>query len=886
MAQHDLPKAIDINASWFGPPDRDQHEIALAAARQGRAVTYHRFSKMTESPDSIARQNEVTRPYVSSRKLDLVQAYDEPKASGAYMDNRDVLLRLLDDVDRLNIGHVVVESTDRLGRGIAVLGEIWGQLESKGVTIHDASAGVPIDSIRFAVSAGMAEADRKRIIRILESGRDTAAKKGKPIMGRCLGYRFELDDASRRVRVIDESEARTVQEIFRLFLSGVSPAAIARMLNEEVPGGRHGKKWSASHIRGSRIRPGGILRRLRYTGVQTFRQSYTTRKEGGTRTPPRWRSTDAWILSPVIPELQIITPEMFVATQQKLAEGDREYADRRTEGRKRNQYWGKRGTRLLSGVMHCGHCGAPMFMRSYKNEGKSFRCGDTDKGRSRCRPSSIVMHWVENAVAELLGAELSDWKHTKSFVEQYNKAADTRLAQEAKSRGEVEKRLERLNFEFDATFDTAMMAGFTDQWVVQKRQALSKEEESLRETLARLDAGAPGPARLKADGIHVVRDALGHLIQGGPIDTSRREGVGLVAAFRSLVCKVVAKVVPSGELEVGVELSPSAVLSNGPTDLRRIVLSGRFRRPRRGAPRRRRLQTEWETLAVTGAHRRADSDWQAIRRLVPKSFSGGGGERVGARQTVEAALFHLRNGVPRTRLPTVFGNRKAIAAAVKRLGIGGWWRAVEPELRRVRPDLLEGVLGSKLLPVGRSVAAGAVARLTPLQGFRSGAHRLTDDEWLLIEHALPPDELKAAGVQSVAPRALVDVVMFLAKEGLSPNYLPKRFGRREELERGVYWLLRQGRWGRIADILRRDSPRTLDGACFQLLERYFTSSRCFKLGGRLVKAEAMAVILGEIEAEVARGVPTRLATSRAGVPYQSYLRFRTNPLLRSLVGRR
>jgi hypothetical protein len=138
--------------------------------------------------------------------------------------------------------------------------------------------------------------------------------------------------------------------------------------------------------------------------------------------------------------------------------------------------------------------------------------------------------------------------------------------------------------------------------------------------------------------------------------------------------------------------------------------------------------------------------------LVPKSFSGRG-ERVGAGRTVEAALFHLRNRVPLERLPAAFGNRLRIAAAVKRLAFGGWWRVVEPALREVRPDLLEGAAGSKLLPVGRSAASGAGARMTPLKGFKSGAHRLTDQEWLLIEHALPPDELKAAGVESVTPRA-------------------------------------------------------------------------------------------------------------------------------------
>jgi hypothetical protein len=132
----------------------------------------------------------------------------------------------------------------------------------------------------------------------------------------------------------------------------------------------------------------------------------------------------------------------------------------------------------------------------------------------------------------------------------------------------------------------------------------------------------------------------------------------------------------------------------------------------------------------------------------------------------------------------------------------------------------------------------------------------------------------------------MDVMMFLAKEELRPNYLPKRFGARAELEQAIHWLLRQGRWGQIVEILRRESPRTLDGACFELLERYFALSRCFKLGGRMMEAEAMAAILRGIEAEVATGVPTRLATSRAGVPYQSYLRFRTNPLLRTLVGQR
>lgn len=70
-----------------------------------------------------------------------------------------------------------------------------------------------------------------------------------------------------------------------------------------------------------------------------------------------------------------------------------------------------------------------------------------------------------------------------------------------------------------------------------------------------------------------------------------------------------------------------------------------------------------------------------------------------------------------------------------------------------------------------------------------------------------------------------------------------------------------------------------------MLESYFAPSRRFKLAGRMVGAKVMAEILRGIEAEVVGGVMTRDATRKVGIAYQSYLRFRTHPLLRGYCKR-
>jgi hypothetical protein len=67
-------------------------------------------------------------------------------------------------------------------------------------------------------------------------------------------------------RTINETEAKVVREIFRLFAAGEGPRAIARRLNERGVSGPYGRPWSDTTVRGHAKKGTGILNNELYRG--------------------------------------------------------------------------------------------------------------------------------------------------------------------------------------------------------------------------------------------------------------------------------------------------------------------------------------------------------------------------------------------------------------------------------------------------------------------------------------------------------------------------------------------------------------------------------------------------------------------------------------------
>ncbi len=138
---------------------------------------------------------------------------------------------------------------------------------------------------------------------------------------------------------VNEAEAPVVRIIFEKYVQeGFGAQRIASYLNDLGYRARTGKPWHHATIR-------GILCNLTYTGVLRCGESR----------------------SEVLPQLQIIEPELYEAAQHIRVSRSKDYEATRTVPRN------IAGNSLLSGNIFCGHCGARLTLTT---NGKRYPCKD------------------------------------------------------------------------------------------------------------------------------------------------------------------------------------------------------------------------------------------------------------------------------------------------------------------------------------------------------------------------------------------------------------------------------------------------------------------------------------------------------------------------------
>lgn len=152
--------------------------------------------------------------------------------------------------------------------------------------------------------------------------------------GRFNKRKHELYDLA-----INEAEAAVVGIVFDKYVhEGFGAQRIATYLNNLGYRARSGKMWHHATIR-------GIICNLTYTGVL---------RSGESR-------------SPVLPHLQLISPELFEAAQHIRTNRANSAEAERTVPRN------IAGNSLLSGNVFCGHCGARLNLTT---NGKAYPCKD------------------------------------------------------------------------------------------------------------------------------------------------------------------------------------------------------------------------------------------------------------------------------------------------------------------------------------------------------------------------------------------------------------------------------------------------------------------------------------------------------------------------------
>ena len=657
--------------------------IGRAASRERRvAVFYCRYSDKAEREPSIDRQIGNNRTYAHRHGMVLLgedggeHLYIDRSVSGGYLFDRTDFKRMIEDARAGKFDFIVFEDVDRFSRNLGDLAKLHEELNFLGVELHSTVRGL-ITNIEVALLGFLFSEQRTKIISLTTQGRWQAAEKGRHPGKACFGY-YTLPDAPGEL-MIDPATSIGVEWAFKWFDEGLGCVEIAERLDAATIPPPCGEKWSANTLRGCAGLGTGLLRNLKYKGIQAYgrverrRHPVTGRFIVTVRDPALWRMVS-------VPAWQIVDPELFDRVQVRLAENTRQPRRRPLDGE----------PQLFRAVSFCA-CGAKMH--GHMSGGKRWLfCSAAF--RSKCdHRGKILLRPVEQEILRAIRHHLVGPEAEAIFDTTFRVEWDAAVVKIQSERNRLTLAIEQTEARLFATTDPKNTKGMTEPRVIRMRQMIEArltEYESALKLLPMRSALASLP-----DGsVQQFAAQIDRLIERPPLDMQSQAERDLLDTLCEVVGRIEMRIHRSGcEVEVSGHLAGlygSGIAAH--VSPRRVAFTVRrlwfSPTPRRGPDR--------IEAAYDGSNEMGEDDWAAIRQLFPRRR----GNALDTRRVVDAALHHARTGIPVYALPAHFGKPSALAkairtirrsnslhAAVEVLAKRGSPAVVGIDRRRVRPKL-------------------------------------------------------------------------------------------------------------------------------------------------------------------------------------------------------
>jgi site-specific DNA recombinase len=300
---------------------------------------------------------------------------------------RPAFQRLLADMRAGKVSRVVCYDQDRLVRDMRELEDIADAVEAGGVEFTSVNGDIDLrtdNGIMIArIKAAVARNELDKISRRTARQKQQRVEAGKPLGQRFRTFGYERD------WTVNEEEAEVVKEVFRRATAGESQNGITADLKARGIKTAAGGEWTP-------LQTSRMLKTPKYAGLQTYKGEVIGK-------------------STVIPAL--------------VSEAEYEAVQNPQNGASFNfrKY-------LLSGIVHCWECKAPMSGFKAANNGSvRYRCDVRNGG---CGKVSIKAMWVEGLVDRYMSWYVSNQYaerlRAEPVVEENNeeaiKAADERIS--------------------------------------------------------------------------------------------------------------------------------------------------------------------------------------------------------------------------------------------------------------------------------------------------------------------------------------------------------------------------------------------------------------------------------------------------------------------------
>lgn len=354
------------------------------AKRKKRVAGYARVStELEEQQSSYMAQIEYYTGFIREHSdWELVRIYTDEGISATNTRHRNGFNSMISDALDGKIDLIITKSVSRFARNTVDSLSTVRRLKDAGIEIYFEKENIwTLDSkgeLLITIMSSLAQEESRSISENVTWGHRKRFADGKFSLAysRFLGY----DKGTDGNLVVNEDEAVTIREIYRLYLLGYSLNAIAKRLTSEkvvTPGGN--KVWNQSTVR-------NILTNEKYKGDALLQKTYTVdfltkkKKRNSGEVPQYYIENN---------HEPIIDPKTF-----ELAQAERlRRAVRAAEG---GRYSGKS---VFCGKIICGDCGRSFGSRVWHSNTKYrkiiYQCSGKYKSLSSCFTGHLYEDEIE-----------------------------------------------------------------------------------------------------------------------------------------------------------------------------------------------------------------------------------------------------------------------------------------------------------------------------------------------------------------------------------------------------------------------------------------------------------------------------------------------------------
>lgn len=515
-----------------------------------RVAIYARFSSDLQDVRSITDQVAAARDHATRQGWLVVGEFADAAISGSSLHNRPGLLDLLAAARQRQFDAVVTESIDRLSRDLEDIAGLHKRLAYWGVKIMTLADG-EVGKLHVGLKGIIASIHLDDLAQKTRRGQAGRVRAGRIPGGRSYGYDVVVHGEDRGQRTVNQVEAEIIRRMFREYVDGSSALEIAGRLNREGLAAPRGGEWNASTINGSRKRLNGIINNRLYIGKIVYNRQRFIKDPLTGRRQARPNSQSEW-LKQEVPGLAIVPTDLFEAAQRRRAR----YSAARLSHRRRPKH-------LLSGLAHCGCCGASMIIVRDDRIGCSARMNKNTCNNGR----TVRLAEIEQRILKVLQDHLLTPDVVASAVEAYRIERERLATRQAKSRRTAERELAAVMRKISGVI-AAIEAGGDTRSLAERINGLEAERRAIEARLPSCGADEvlilhPKVAeryRRRVDEIHTA------LSKG---NDAAREAVELV---RELIERIVVSPTDDGEpMKLELVGNVAALLEEQPRDGGAIV---------------------------------------------------------------------------------------------------------------------------------------------------------------------------------------------------------------------------------------------------------------------------------------------------------------------------